>query len=623
MRTNRSPSQSRVGLLCLEQGRYVGVPAMRVLLRWLAVLVMFFSQTTAWGFQLEPIATALDREGRRIAVRLAVPSAGALRVEAQDGRPIRFDDLQAVGFPGPGGRAGAGPAVESAPSFRLELGGGQGVSGNLIELDESQIRFAVGEGPSRQNLSFDRSGVTAVTQRAGEVLVLADDFDSMDRGRWETEGAAEVVELSGLPGEKGLRIASGMSSVRHKLETPLGSGRIEFFFLWQPVEKTGDRAEFVMSFEGEHGREAIRVILGWGEAFPGVQVDDRAALVVQPLVLTPGWHRLGMRFRADRTMVAVDGDILATGSGPSGPLTEFAWTAVDSGRTGTEGGQSLQVDQLRVARYIEPPLTPEIDPGQDEVRLAVGDQIWGKILSADAGAVWLEVDGTRVSIPWAEVAGLYFRRQAKASRPLDGQFLLVEWEPRGGQGEIDRLEGAFVSLEKEGLNMETSYGGLVRIPPDRLRRLVPLGRGRRIVLDAHSRHLGDQFMPDLDPPQPDSDEMSLRFTLTGQPALGARIAFVVVDVEGEYEGGRFFEEIRGGHLLTEVYLNNQKIGTLNSQIRAANTTPERISLPISPGFLREGENHLLLRQVGRSDAPTFRDDLGVSGIFLEWPSGIR
>jgi hypothetical protein len=127
-------------------------------------------------------------------------------------------------------------------------------------------------------------------------------------------------------------------------------------------------------------------------------------------------------------------------------------------------------------------------------------------------------------------------------------------------------------------------------------------------------------MPDLDPPRADSDRLEVRFELDEAPALGARLAFDVIDVEGEYEGARLAEELKAGHLLTEVYLNDQKIGTLNSQIRAANLTVERIGLSVSPGVLKEGENVLRLSQTGRSDAPKYRDDLGVLGISLEWPS---
>lgn len=541
-----------------------------------------------------------------------------LRFETEpDGRvipPSEINWLELEGLP---------TAPGEPPPFRLELGQGQVISGDLLSVDGRSIRFVPGHASGTpESLEVSREAAGALAQRPGQALALTENFDGLDPDRWELRSLPIVFDPSDRPGDRALKIPAGGNGVVTHLREPIGSGRLDLDYLQQTARVRGQRASVELVFDGPDGPEVVQVLLGWSEAAPAVLSRGGPALVVQQIVPQPGWRQLSIRFRPDRTLVAIDGDELARGDGPSGPLQEIR-LVTDSIRGADEAPDlALVVDRLRLIRFVEPTGTDEVDPDQDVLDLVSGDQVWGRLESADPSGPRLEVDGRLVPFAWSDVSRIEFRRVPSVSKPVEGRFLRVDWLPPGASGDDrDRLEGAIASSPPGLLNLETPHAGRVSIPLDRVRRLENLGRTRSIVLDSHARHLGDQMMPELDPPQPDGDRLVREFTVDSPPDRPARLAFDVVDVEGDYNGGRFADEVRAGHLVTQVVLNDRPIGTLNQHVTTSNKSPVRIYLPIPADTLLPGKNVLELRQTGRPDAPEYRDDLGVLRLALEWPEG--
>lgn len=495
--------------------------------------------------------------------------------------------------------------------FLVSTGLDDRISGRLIEVDANSIRLAV--GPDGEELTVDRRGASWLIQRPGESQVFADRFDEEDvRAGW-TLGDGTRVDSGDL------KIEPGGSEARLTLPEPVDAGRVELTFSWGGRQERGHRWFVDLIFDGPNGEEVTRVVLGWADEFPSIESRGGPEIVVQPLILEPGMHRLSARFGPARTLLAIDGNDLGRGGGIRGSLRSIRFQSESARDAEPLGDLRGKIDDLLVIRTFEPTTSPEIDPSQDELRLVSGDQIWGTILSADDQKIRIEVVDRPIDFPWSQVAGIYFERKAASAEPIEGPILQAVWDVGDPDGVPDRIEGVLVEVVEDRFRIRAPYSGTIEVPRDRLRELERLGSGRLLVLDPFERHLGDQIMPEFDPPFPDGDSHEVRFTLDSVPDRPAILVIDAIHVEGEFSGGRFTDEIRDGYQRTNVLFNGEQFDYLNRFVKDANRVPSRLRIPVPADRLVEGENVLRFEQLGREDDPSYRDDLGVLRIALEWP----
>ncbi len=519
-----------------------------------------------------------------------------------------------------------GPGIDPAAGlqpFRVDLGLGQRVSGRLGAVDDRQVRFE--ESSLGGPIAFFRSGVTDLVQRPGEVVVLQDGFESIDAARWTEIGGPELVDQPRASGGRALRVPAGGTSLTCRLAEPLGSGRLDIAFHDDGTVAEGQQWFVDLLFRGPAGSETVRAVLGWAESSLSVESPSGPALAVQRLARKPGWHRLSFRFGPAQTEIAVDGNDLAHGKGPDGPLVEIRLASYVSGKTGPPDRLAGVFDDLRLVRFTEPVGGLEIDTQQDEVRLTGGDQLFGQIVAADAERVRVRVDEKMVTLAWSEVAGLYFRRLPRQGTPIEGLLVRLEWRAAPGDdpSDLNTLEGALMSISDTSLSVATPYAGVLEIPRDRRRMLRVLGVGRRILIDPTAHHLGDQISttpPLLDPPQPEGGVLERTVELVEVPPGPAALVLDVVQVVGIANGLLFAQAVQHGELRTNVAINGKSVDYLNRHITTKNETPERIRLPIPPGLLHPGKNTIKFEQGGTATDPNYLDDLGVLGIALEFES---
>ncbi|WP_165230311.1 hypothetical protein [Aquisphaera insulae] len=521
------------------------------------------------------------------------------------------------------------PRSVSAPSqipplFRVILGESGRLSGMIRQVGGSAIGLVVPW--QAEEVRVARPGVQAVLQRPGEARVLSESFEQIDPKQWEVQGKPELrTEAEG----RGLWLPPAGASLRHKLREPLIAGRLDVAFRDDTVVAPGRRQAVELTFRGPDGPATIGVVLGWSEDSLAVESSDGPTLAVQRLARTKKWRRLSVRFGPDQTELSVDDRELAHGKGPAGPLEAIALQT--SREAGDRGGAepSGLISGVRLVRFAEPPASLEIDPSQDEVRLIVGDQLYGVIRGADADRVEISVDETAVGVDWAEISGLFFRRQPVASRPVEGLLARVEWVPLTGEPEpardVDYAEGAIVALDERSVTLETPYAGRLVIPRGRLTRLRLFDRAWRMVVDPAAHHLGDNIStspPLLDPPLPEGGLLVREFELAAGLPLN-RPAFVVMDVVqvvGETVGGDFSANVAKGELRTFVELNGKRVDYINHHVVTTNELPERIRIPLPPGLLRAGKNELRLVQTGTASDPGSFDDMGLLQLAIELDS---
>jgi hypothetical protein len=566
-----------------------------------------------------PVADRLERaEGKWL--------DGTFIGNAREGfRFVPGDGSAAIPIVGPAELrlGGVGPMpTAGVPPVQVVLGYNQWVSGQLVEIDGTKIRLA--DGPGGKPVTVERNGALAVRQRRGEALVLIDGFETLDPARWTHVGTPRLVNEPKLAGEKSLRLEADGTAITSKIAVPIAQGRLELAYHDTASVSPGAQWFVDLLFRGEGGPETLRAVLGWNEDSLAVQSPAGPAMAVQRLARKPGWHRLEVRFGPEAAEMAVDGDALAHGKGPTGPLVEIRIGTTLSGDP-PKPMIAAHIDEIRLVRLTSVVSSSEADPDQDEARLVEGDQIFGEIRRADAQNVVIEVLSRQIVQPWSAVTALHFRRVAKPSREVGGLLTRLEWRSAPGTDprDIDAAEGALLSASADAFTLETPYAGTLVIPRDRLRRLVVEGWGRRIVVDPMAHHLGDEVFfkpPDLlDPPQPEGGTLERTFTLAKVPELGreASLVFDVVQVAGEANGLEFSDFVRRGELRTNVSINGREFDYLNKHITTRNDIPERIRLPIPRELLKAGENRITIKQAGKLKDPNYLDDLGVLGIALE------
>ncbi len=460
-----------------------------------------------------PSRDALERpEGHRIGGSFRGDAKAGFRFLADDGSPPI-----PIGGPAEISLGGKGPSAKAGvPPVQVILGWDQRVSGQLESLDEATIRMA--DGPGGRPVTIERAGALGLRQRPGEAIVLSDAFESIDPARWTHVGAPKVEAEPKLAGERSLRLEGDGSAITAKLGEPVTQGRLELAY-HDTDEVVPGASWFVdLLFRGEGGPETIRAVLGWSEESLGVSSTGGPVLAVQRLARTAGWHRLEVRFGPEASELAVDGDSLARGKGPTGPLVEVRLGTSLAGER-PSAKVAAHVDDFRLVRVASVVTSAESDPGQDEARLVEGDQVFGSIPGADPGGVTMVVLGSTMHLPWSRVASLQFRRAPRPSREVEGLLCRIEWRSAPGDDprDLDQAEGALVRADAEAFTLETPYAGTLVVPRERLRRIVVEAAGRRSVIDPTAHHLGDEVSTKghemLDPPQPEGGQLERVFPL--------------------------------------------------------------------------------------------------------------
>jgi len=531
-------------------------------------------------------------------------------VVVQVGETLRFEKesaSQALGY----------------PPFQVDLGLGRRLSGRLISLDPKVVRLKAAS--VKEPLRIEQGGVTAIVQRQGEMRVLAEDFDTSTLTGWVRQGPIEVVNEPRSEGTGSLRIGAGGATLARKLAEPIALGRLELVYSEQGSVEPGEQSYLELVFNSKEGPRSIRAILGWSEESLSVESPAGPALAIQRLVRKPGWHRLSVRFDQDRTEFAVDGDQLAHGRGPGGPLVEIRLGTRTLEGAKSTAHPSLNVDDLSLTRFAALESGLEVDPQQDEVRLAGGDQVFGSLQTADENRIVFVVDQREIPFAWTEVTGLQLKRSGGQSKMIGGTWVRLDWasSPDEDSEGLDRVDGALVAVEPGGITLNVPFVGTFTVRREDVRRIKVLGQGQRVVVDAKSHHLGNDIVSSpvpLDPPQPEGRLLERTVELSEATSGPALLQLDVLLVEGEASGLPFFDSyLKKGEIQTRVAINGQSFDHLNRHISSKNETPERIALSIPAGLLHAGTNSIRIEQFGTKTDPNFLDDLGILEMAIEIP----
>jgi hypothetical protein len=491
---------------------------------------------------------------------------------------------------------------------RVVLHGEQRLSGELLELDEKELRLRT---PWSPRLAVPRTSVRSVSHPPGWVTFWQDDFEN-DPKAWRLSGAVERANRQRTSGQHGLRLGAAGQSAEFVLPEPLEAGRVGINF-FDPGPTASGRWLVEAEFQRPGGPWGVRVVIaGSGERY-GVELPEPS----RPIARTEGWHRLTLRFARGYLLVGVDDRPLwgSEKQGPGGPLVKLRLLCTSPPGAGAVRGEVF-FDDLSLARTAEE-LPHQVEDGeQDEAWLLPGDQLCGRVLRADARAVELRGRASVRRLPWSEVRGLFLRREAPPPRTTDGEHVRLRLHAAGG-GEPDELEGVVAALDAQRLRLQHAVLGDLELERGRVRQLQPLFHGQRIELDNGFHHLGDtgRIVPELRPARAAGPSLRRTFRLDEVPDE-VRLVIGVVHLKGPGDG--VGAALQRGELRTEVVVNGQRVDYLNRLVDRSSAEPRWLSVLLPRRLLRRGENSLELRQTPQRDTERL-ESCGILGLAIEVP----
>jgi len=374
---------------------------------------------------------AFCSNGRRVHGSFSLNDKGTFRfVPAGQETPLAVEMIESIRLdqskPVPS-RSGGG--------LRLLLADGQRISGELLKLDAEcvQLRPAWSE-----HIDVSRNAVVALTHPPGYRTIFADDLTNGTKA-WKT--TADMLT--------------------YELPKPLDAGRVGVTF--QEKDKTaGARCQFEAVFQTDAGLRTLAVaVTGPGEHYE-IQVTDLKG-ESRSVRRSAGPHHLLVQFGKQSLRVTCDEDVLWYNleQGPGGSLKQVRLNG------------SVAWSAFYLARAVEEPRHPPGDGEQDEVWLASDDQLFGTIGSADGRAVELGGRFGKRSVPWADIRGLYFRKQTTTPAKMEGTMVRVAL--RNGFGsETDILEGVLLKLDEEKFTLKHADLGELRLERKWLREVRPI-----------------------------------------------------------------------------------------------------------------------------------------------------
>lgn len=354
--------------------------------------------------------------------------------------------------------------------------------------------------------------------------------------------------------------------------------------------------------------------VGWSYALP----DDWTHSFRQPV--RQRHPRLEVRWTPDDWSILIGNTPAITGNRALVGLVD--WRIVDG------DPQRLGDLVLRRRDQADEANWQPADVTQDVLLLADGSELYGEFLGLDSHTwAWQTDGGARLQVPWPEVRRCVARLNWQSpwvGQPLRGEIVTVTRPETGGDFGLPE-ERWFAALQRTAAGDPQALTHTLlmgRLPLPDSARITTLHRGERHWLLPPQVHLGDEIRPDMTPALPQATRLSGRFRLSALPRGAVQVTAEVADLEPSglrtLRTQPFLEQLRQGHLLTEFWLNGERIGDWNRLLdyRPPVAHPARLQLPIPREHLRIGENQWEIRTI--PDPTTrFIDDLTLRRLALD------
>jgi len=569
----------------------------------------------------------VDSSGRRRAVVLVCPPGGRPALESKEAAvPREFNSYERLEVPS---------AVRVYPPRQgdrwVHLLTGETCPIAVTRLTPNGV---VGCPSGGETVTIPWGALAAVAQPATETelqLFTAEAEDLTDPPPLLPQAG------SSWSGEQSFVVPPGTDLSLFTMEDEIAEGGVSLSWLdFNPEDSLGASAEWSLELVCKSGDSSEILSFSMGGTKPEIAVRWKGGrpLAVRDVSRRNGWRHLRVQWNSRGIVALVDNEILATGPRPDLPCAELRVRreATDRGVEGP-GTERLEVrlDDLRLFRSVPPLRLPSRHGERTGLWLTSGDMLY----QPDLVERFLNGDppGGRVALrDWRFVRGVIpqLDLEASAAPPVEGWWVHLEWQPRYGERweEPGSLRGVLEEVTDSSLVLRHPWLGTLTLPLEAVARLTPLWEGRRREVDPEVHHLGNNTRPGWSVPVPEGTVRKWTIELTNDDLRRPRQGLALTVRELEPAGGtwarqgNFRDELAKGGLLTEVWINNQRVTDLNRWLDAPATAedPARLWIPIESSQLRAGKNTLELRQTPAVQKPMEFDEIEFWDVAWEQPA---
>ena len=341
-------------------------------------------------------------------------------------------------------------------------------------------------------------------------------------------------------------------------------------------------------------------------------------------------------------MLSVDGEVLVVGPALTRGIAAIRWKLLPAaGRENTLPSTvpAPGLDDFLMLMPQSSPLDvalPRNTQRRDLVWMNNGDEFFGNATDLSETGFRFKSGTRSKDIPWTSAAALVMPHPSRTSEIAVSQSPSIRgwqsWvELSDGQWSHtrrpDRLWLALQEVNGQELVAQHPLLGRLHLPLNEIVQIEPQYFGERRLIDPVPWHLGDETRDDFSVPVPVGSKLERVVTFDQLPAGRTFCSFQVEDLEPSGprtpEASPFLATVRAGHLQTVLFINDRRIGDLNSHIseRARPGQSLRVRVPIPEAVLRDGRNTFLLKQSPADDDSANFDDCQVSQWAIEWDQG--
>jgi hypothetical protein len=361
-------------------------------------------------------------------------------------------------------RLGGRPApFRAGPGMLLRLPGDQEVTGLFLGLQRDRLVFRTAWA---ERIEVPLRAVVSLTHLPGWRPVFRHDLSAKLTG-WTVQGTPGTDESGVILDKPGQSLSCAPAR-------PIDAGRLGVNFREQG-SPAGARWVVEAVFAHKGGERTVRVNL----AGTGTHLDVATGGLAGTAASVPrgnGWRRLWLDFTTGSLRIGVDDEALwwTLAQGPGGPLRRVRLACV--AERGTPAGRVV-LAQFVLERAVTERPHPRGDPGQDELWLAGGDQVFGRVVRADAHSVELKGRFGVRRFAWTRLRGWFPRRQDAGLSSARGPLVRVGIRS-GLRSAEDELEGTLTALDRRQVKLRHPVLGEVALERSRVAWVRPAGRSR-------------------------------------------------------------------------------------------------------------------------------------------------
>lgn len=625
----------------------------------------------------QPVWQAVLDDGQSVQGNLALSSSkeagprGEFRTIAPSngprGRDLSLREVRVVR-----NRAPFLTVAQKSPRLQFQFWGGERVTGELTATDRTPAEAAQKKAATELPILLrngaqvrpPESALAAIETPRNERVVLYQNFEA-NADSWTVNGQPAVPDSDEhRSGRRSLPLARNGAGLAFRPSSFPTQARIQWQFFDPPVKRVTGAAgktesiapnwsvEFELSAPAKKAPQEFPATTpaaapenSWIVRTDGQQYVSTAPadlrLVTLPVTRHSGWRQWTLRLTEDRTMLSVDGAVLVVGPALTRGIAAIRWKLLPArgeNTTPSTGPLPSLDDFLMLTPQTSPrdATQPRNTQRRELVWMNNGDELFGNVTDiSDTGFRFKS--GTRSKdISWTSAAALVMPHPSRSRENAVSQSPAIRgwqsWvELSDGQWSHmqrpDRLWLALREVDGQELVAEHPLLGRLHLPLNEIVQIEPQYFGERRLIDPVPWHLGDETRDDFSVPVPVGPKLERVVTFDQLPAGRTFCSFQVEDLEPSGprtpETSPFLAAVRAGHLQTVLFINDRRIGDLNSYIseRARPGQSQRVRVPIPEGVLHTGKNTFLLKQSPAADDPGNFDDFQVSQWAIEWDQG--